>query len=99
MDPSLGGALRRERHEAAAEAKQEVDAREPRPLLVGLEERRRLRPLDPAATAAERDDELHQAEVAHEPALVAAEPFEADDSDRPRPEPALPEETGLHPPR
>ena len=43
--------------------------------------------LDPSA--AERRGELHEAEVAGEPALVAAEALEADDADRPRPEAAL----------
>ena len=33
--------------------------------------------------------QLDEAEVADEPVVVAAEPFEADDADRPRPEAAL----------
>ena len=36
-----------------------------------------------------RREELHQPEVADEPALVPAEPLEADDRGRPGPEPAL----------
>src|SRR5207248_9468848 len=46
---SLGGALRAERHEAAAEAGEEVDAREAGPLAVRLEELCRLRPVHPLA--------------------------------------------------
>src|SRR5205085_5862499 len=90
---SLGGSGCGQRHQPAAEAHQEVDAREPRPLLVRLDERRGLGGLDPAA-AAERSDELDEAEVADEPALVAAKPFQADDTDRPRPEAALAQEAG-----
>ena len=39
--------------------------------------------------AAQRPEELHEPEVADEPVVEAAEPLEADDADRPRPEPAL----------
>src|SRR5207244_10218191 len=91
---SLGCSRCGQRHETAAEAHEEVDAREAGPLLVRLEELGGLRALDPAA-AAKRDDELDQAEIADEPALVAAEPFQADHADRPRPEAALAQEARL----
>ena len=42
-----------------------------------------------AQPAPERRGELRQTEVACEPVLVSAEPFDADDPDRPGPEPAL----------
>jgi hypothetical protein len=68
-------------------SRQQVHAGEAGPLAVRLEERVRLLGLDPASP--ELGGELHEAEVAREPALVAAEAFQADDADRPRPEPAL----------
>ena len=74
-------------YEPGAIARQEVHAREPGPLLVRREQRVRLLRLDPAAP--QRGGELDEAEIAREPALVAAEPLEADDADRPRPEAAL----------
>src|SRR5439155_11160837 len=77
----------RQDYEPGAVARQQVDAREARPLLVGSEQLVRLLGLDPPAP--ERRRELDQAEVACEPVLVAAEALEADDADRPRAETAL----------
>ena len=57
------------------------------PLLVRLEERRRLPPLGPAT--GERRVELDEREVADEAVVVAAEPLERDHADRPRADPAL----------
>ena len=71
-------------------AGEEVDARESRPLAVRLEQLGRLPPLDPAA--AHRAQQLHEAEVALEAAVEAAESLEADDAERPRAETALAEE-------
>jgi hypothetical protein len=65
-----------------------VDAREPGPLAVRLENLPRLLRLDPAAAL--RRDELDQTEVADEAALEAAETVEADHPRGPGAEPALP---------
>ena len=80
-------------YESGVVSRQQVHAREPGPLAVGLEEGVRLLRLD--APPPERGGQLDEAEIAREPALVAAEPLEADDADRPGPEPAL----ALEPPR
>src|SRR5439155_24343344 len=77
----------RQDYEAGAVARQQVDAREARPLLVGSEQLVRLLRLDPPAP--KRCRALDQAEVACEPVLVAAEALEADDPHRPRAETAL----------
>src|SRR5581483_7182038 len=74
-------------YEAGPVARQQVHAREPRPLAVGGEQRVGLLRLD--APAPERGRELHEAEVAREAALVAPEPLQADDADRPRPQAGL----------
>src|SRR5205085_2091594 len=76
------------------EPREEVDAREPGPLAVRLEQRRRLLGLDP--TLFERTEQLDQPQVADEPALGPPEALEADDAHRPRPEPALTPEPGRH---
>src|SRR5580765_4631401 len=86
--PSLGSF--RQAHEALGERVQQIDAREPGPLAVRLEQLGGLPALDPAA--AERGEQLHEAEVGDEPAVVAAEALEEDDPDRPGPEPAFAEE-------
>ena len=75
---SLGGVRRRQRHQAAAEAGEEVDAREAGPLAVRLEQLGRLPALD--RPAAQRPEKLDEAEVADETVLVAAEALEADDA-------------------
>src|SRR5262245_30545818 len=62
----------------------EVEAREPGPLAVWLEQLRGLVPLDPAAAQARH--QLDQRQVADEPAVIAPQPFETDDSRRPGPE-------------
>src|SRR6266545_1711285 len=85
MRESLGS--RPQRDESAAVAGQHVHARQPGPLAVGLEQLGRLPALHPAA--AHGRQELDQTEVAHEPALVAAEPLQTDDACRPGAEPAL----------
>src|SRR5436189_3884705 len=85
---SLGGGALRDRHETEPVGREQVDAREARPFAVGLEELRRFPRLDPAA--AHGGAELDEAEVAGDPALEAAEPFEADHAYRPGAEPALP---------
>src|SRR4051794_38026364 len=77
-------------YESGAIARQQVDACEPGPFLVRGEQDVRLLRLD--VPSPERRGELDEPEVAREPALIAAEPFEADDADRPRPEPALAQE-------
>src|SRR6185437_8077402 len=77
----------RQRDQAAAEAGEEIDAREAGPLAVRLEQLRRLPALHGAA--AQRAQELDEPEVADEPVLEAAEPLEADDARRPRAEAAL----------
>ena len=74
-------------HEPALEPLQQEDAREPLPLGVRGEELRGLARLGPAS--AERREELDEAEVVHEPRVVAAEPLERDDPDRPRADAAL----------
>ena len=79
--PSLGGCSRQSGTRPLANACKQVDAREPRPLAVRLEQLRRLPALDPAA--AQRREQLHEPEVGDEPAVVAAEPLEEDDADRP----------------
>ena len=91
-DGHAAASLGRQRDQPAAEAGDQVDAREAGPFAVRLEQLGRLPRLDrPAASAI---SELHEAEVADEPVLLAAEPLEADDADRPRPEPALALEPG-----
>src|SRR5580765_3156339 len=80
----------RQRHEAFGERVQQVDAREPGPLAVRLEQLDGLPALDPAA--AQRGEELDEAEVGDEPAVVATEALEEDDPDRPWPETALAEQ-------
>ena len=74
-------------YESGVVSRQQVHAREPGPLAVGLEQRVGLLGLD--APSPERRGELHEPEIAREPALVAAEPLEADDARRPGAEPAL----------
>ena len=74
-------------YESGVVSRQEIHAREPGPLAVGLEQGVGLLGLD--APAPERRGELHEPEIAREAALVAAEPLEADDAGRPGPEPAL----------
>ena len=83
----LAAAAAWQRDQTPGEPAQQVDARETLPLLVGLEQRRRLVRLDPAAP--QRLAELEQAEVADEAALVAAEPLERDHADGPRADAAL----------
>src|SRR4029077_4526029 len=85
---SLSRARRRARDQSPCEAHEEVDAREPRPLAVRLEQLRGLPCLD-VRPAAQRAQELDEAEVADEAMLEAAQSFEADDGGRPRPEAAL----------
>src|SRR5436190_10988183 len=87
MATSLGGERPGNRDQVAPEPLEEIDAREAGPLAVRLEQLGRLPGLDPPA--AHRRDQLHEPEVAHEPALVTAEALEADDADRPRAEPRL----------
>src|SRR6266508_3966503 len=79
MRESLG--RRPQRDEAPAVAGHQVDARQALPLAVGLEQLGRLPAFDPAA--AHGREELDQAEVAHEPAFVAAESLQTDDARRP----------------
>src|SRR5256885_9504096 len=82
MPESLGRASRGQRYQAAAEAGEEIHAREARPLSVWLEQLRRLPGLHGPPTA-QSAHELDQPEIADEPVLVAAEPLEADDARRP----------------
>src|SRR5437763_857688 len=67
-------------------ARQPADAREPRPFPAGGGELARLRRLD--APAPQLGGQLHEPEVAREPALVAPETLQAHDADRPRSEAA-----------
>src|SRR5206468_7471852 len=83
-----------QRDEAAGEARQQVHARDPRVLAVGLDERRGLPALDLAP--AEGTEELDKPEVADEPAVVAPEPLKADDSERPGADAALAAEARRH---
>ncbi len=76
-----------QRDQPAREAGQQVDARQSCPLGVRLQQLGGLGSLDPAS--AERGAELHQPQVADEADLVAPEPLQRDDTDRPRPEAAL----------
>src|SRR5581483_1500429 len=76
------------------EGGEHVDAREPGPLAVGLEQLVRLLGLGTAAP--QRGHELDEPQVAGEPALVAPEPVQADDADRPRAEPRLAEQPPCH---
>src|SRR5437764_7701995 len=76
-----------ERQEPEPPRVEEVDPREPGPLAVGLEELCCLPRLD--AAAPERGAQLHEPEVADEPALEPPQPLDADEADRPGPEPAL----------
>ena len=69
-------------YESGVVSRQQIHAREPGPLAVGLEQGVGLLGLD--APAPERRGELDEPEIAREPALVAAEPLEADDAGRPR---------------
>ncbi len=75
-------------YEASAVGGHEVDAGEPLPLLVGRQQLGRLVSLDPAAP--ERRAQLDERQVADQASLRPPESLEADDADRPRPEPALP---------
>ena len=74
-------------YESGVVSRQQVHARDPGPLAVGLEEGVGLLGLD--APAPELRRELDEPEVAREAPLVAAEPLEADDAGRPGPEAAL----------
>src|SRR5207248_4766707 len=74
-------------HETAPEAGQQVDAGEPGPFAVGLEQLRRLPALDPAP--AQRGEQLDESEVADEAVLAATQALEADDARRPRAESTL----------
>src|SRR5436190_5677551 len=87
MATSLGGERPRNRDQVAPEPLQEIDAGEAGPLAVRLDQLGRLPRLDPPA--AHRREQLHEPEVADEPALVPAEALEADDADRPRADPRL----------
>src|SRR5204863_616921 len=73
--------------QAARMAGEQIHARNPRPLTVRLEQLGRLPAFD--RPAAQRAQQLDEAEVADEAVVVTAEAFEADDADRPRPEAAL----------
>src|SRR5438876_5686878 len=84
---SLGGAGLREWHEPEPPRVEEVDPREPGPLAVGLEQLGGLPRLD--AAAPQRGAQLDEPEVADEPALEPPQPLDADEADRPGPEPAL----------
>src|SRR5581483_11687515 len=68
--------------EAERHPLEQVDAREAGPVSVRREKLHRLLRLDVAAAPQARQ-ELHQAEIADEPALGAPEPLEADHADRP----------------
>src|ERR1700722_19057028 len=74
-------------YESGVVSRQQVHAREPGPLAVGLEQHVAL--LGPDGPPGERRGELDEAEIAGEPALAAAEPLDADDADRPRADAAL----------
>src|SRR5204862_4959392 len=80
-------------YEPGVVARQQVDAREPRPFPVGGEELVRLLRL--AAPAPQLGGQLHEPEVPREPALVAPETLPAHDADPPPSEAAL----ALHAPR
>src|SRR5215212_8388403 len=77
----------RQGYDACMMTCQEVHARQPGPLAVRLEQLVRLLGLHPPSS--QRRQQLHEAEVACEPALEPAEALEADEPDGPRPEPAL----------
>src|SRR6188768_2963411 len=79
-------------YESGAIARQEIHTREPGPLAVRRQQHVGLLGLDTASPKC--GGELHEPEVAREPALVAAEAFEADDADRPRPDAAFAEQPG-----
>ena len=64
--------------------KSHVHARQARPVAVRLEQLGGLRPFDPPA--AQVGHQLHEREVAHDPALPSAEPLQADHPDGPRPD-------------
>src|SRR5215217_874803 len=83
----------RTRHEPGRPSTHEVDAGEPRPLLVRCEELRRLVDLDPAAP--EGRAELDEAEIADESVAEAAETLQRDHPQRPRPQAPLTEQTCL----
>src|SRR6188508_2187584 len=74
-------------NEPALEALEEEDAREPLPLGVGSKEVGGLAGLGPAS--AYGTQELHEPEVVDQPRVVAPEPLERHDSDRPRPDATL----------
>src|SRR3954470_24887884 len=74
-------------YESGGGPRQEVHAREPRPLLVRLEQDIRLLRLD--VPPPQGSGELDEAEIPRQAALVAAESLEADDARRPRAEPTL----------
>src|SRR6266496_3916333 len=87
MGWSLGGDRRGERNQPESESREQIDAREPRPAAVRLQQLRRLPRLDPPP--AQRRAELDKPQVAFEPALEASEALDADDADRPRAEPTF----------
>ena len=71
----------RSAHESALEALQEIDAREPLPFAVRLEELGGLAWLGPTPT--QRGEELHESQVVGEAGVVAAEPLQREGADRP----------------
>src|SRR5438105_5813710 len=81
-------------YEPGVVARQQVDAGEPGPLFVRGEQLVGLLGLD--APPPELRCELDEPEVARESPFVAAEPLEADDSHRPRPESPLALEAAGH---
>ena len=88
MAPRIAHLLIRQDYESLVVSRQQIDAREAGPLAVGLEQRVRFpRPLD--APPPESRGGLHSPRSPGEAALVPAEPFQRDDADRPRAEPAL----------
>src|SRR6185436_9940884 len=66
--------------EPAARARNQVDAREPGPLLVAGQDPRRVVGLDPAAL--DRGADLQETEVADDPAVVPTEALRPDDTHR-----------------
>src|SRR6266542_898337 len=71
----------------ARKAGKQIGARESGPLAVRCEQLGGLPAVD--RSPAERAQQLHEPEVADKSVVVPAEPFEADDADRPRAEAAL----------
>src|SRR5581483_2485446 len=84
--PSLRSRCR-DRDEPPRIAREQIDAREPGPLAVGREQLGSLPPVDPSA--AHRAEELDEPEIPYQPSLEAPEALQADDADRPGPEPSL----------